>query len=216
MLQIVKNTGKFSAECVCVRCRNNYSVANKYDAKKSRIGDICKTCKTTISSIDNITQEILISVFNYDEDNGRLTHKHTTVSGNKGDIATICDNSNGYLKVTIGRKLMLAHRIIFVYMTGAFPKQVDHINHKRDDNRWSNLREVTARENQLNMSVSKNSTTGINGVAIHKPTGKYRAYIMVNRRQIHLGLFKEMDDAITARKDADIAYKFHKNHGVSR
>ena len=36
---------------------------------------------------------------------------------------------------------------------------------------------------------------------------------MVNRKQIHLGLFETLQEAIDARKQADITYSFHKNHG---
>lgn len=35
---------------------------------------------------------------------------------------------------------------------------------------------------------------------------KYYAYIMVNRKQISLGLYTELDDAIVARKAAEEKY----------
>ena len=44
-----------------------------------------------------------------------------------------------------------AHRIAFLWMTGRWPEpETDHINGIRNDNRWSNLREVTVSQNQLN------------------------------------------------------------------
>lgn len=58
--------------------------------------------------------------------------------------------------------------------------------------------------------VSKNSKTGITGVNEwrDKKTGeiRYRAYITVNRKQIHLGLFYDIKNAAKARKTAEEKY----------
>lgn len=35
---------------------------------------------------------------------------------------------------------------------------------------------------------------------------KYRAYITVDRRQIHIGTFKKLEDAVKARKNAEERY----------
>ena len=212
MLQVIENVGKFAAKCVCRRCRELYLVNNKYDAKKSRIGDICEECKTAISNMGEITKEKLQAVYDYDERSGSLSHRRTTFTGNAKEIATR-SHGCGYLYVHINKKRYFAHRIIYMYMTGCFPKQVDHINHIRDDNRWENLRDVGSRENSINTSLSKNSKTNVNGVCMHKPTGKYRAYIMVNRKHIHLGLFNSITEAKEARHKADVTYGFHGNHG---
>jgi hypothetical protein len=212
MLHVIESVGKFGAKGICANCRSEYNIANKYDAKKSRIGDLCNECKTLVSKMGEVTQLKLRSVYNYCEDTGELTYRVTTISGMAGELST-SRHSEGYLSVCINRKSFLAHRAIFLYMTGKLPMQIDHINHIRDDNRWCNLRNVESRDNQLNMSLSKNSTSGINGVSFHKQTGKYRAYIMINRKQIHLGMFIDLNEAKKARKNADIKYKFHHNHG---
>ena len=49
--------------------------------------------------------------------------------------------------------------------------------------------------------VNKNSSTGANGVSKMK-NGTYRAYINICRRQIHLGVYKTIEEAIAARDDA--------------
>jgi hypothetical protein len=61
-----------------------------------------------------------------------------------------------------------------------------------------------------NRSLNKNSTTGHRGVSILKPKKKYpdapsyyRAYIYFRRTQYHLGIFKDIKDAIAARKRAE-------------
>lgn len=98
-------------------------------------------------------------------------------------------------------------------VTGKFPEFIDHINHNKEDNRWENLREVTRTENNRNVPISKNNTTGITGISLHKPTKKYRAYISRGSKQIHLGLFESINDAVQVRQKALIDLGFHSNHG---
>ena len=81
----------------------------------------------------------------------------------------------------------------------------DHIDGDKLNNRRENLRVVTPQINQVNRkSVNKNNTSGVRGVS--KAYGKWRAQITVNRRNLHLGLFKTKDEALAARKRAELRY----------
>jgi hypothetical protein len=212
MIDIISKSGN-SGMCRCTQCRAEYTVKYISDARKSPIGDLCENCKSAIHSMGEITQEKLNKVFNYAPDTGILTYKTRTKNFNPGDIASHIVDS-GYHTTRINGIDYFTHRIIYLYMTGKWPHITDHINHDRADNRWKNLREVSDRENTLNTSLSKNSSTGINGVALHKPTGKYRAYINIQRKQIHLGLFNTIEEAQAARKLADTQHEYHENHGL--
>ena len=55
-------------------------------------------------------------------------------------------------------------------------------------------------------SLNKNSTTGHKGVSYQKKLGTYRAYITINRKQIHLGSFATIDEAVKAREAAEEKY----------
>lgn len=212
MIDIVHVTGKFSAICRCGRCQNEYPVKDKYGAIKSPIGHLCRLCKTTISTMTNPTQDSLNQVFNYDKATGLLTHKLTTASGFDGDLATY-RHSRGYLSVCIGRKQYLAHRIIFMMERGYWPEHVDHINHIKHDNRWDNLREVIQADNNRNMPKQANSATGYVGVSFMKTKNKYRAYITVDSKAKHLGVFDTAEEAAAARELASTHYGYHTNHG---
>ena len=68
------------------------------------------------------------------------------------------------------------------------------------------------RDNQLNMRIRKNNSSGVQGIRI-LPSGKFCAYITVRRKQISLGSYNTIEEAAKARRDAEALYGFHENHG---
>lgn len=96
--------------------------------------------------------------------------------------------------------LILLHKQI---MSGEY---IDHINHNKQDNRKSNLRVVTASQNNMNATKRIDNTSGVTGVSWHKGLGLWRARINVNSKEISLGCFNKFDDAVKARKDAEEKY----------
>ena len=161
----------------------------------------------------SITQERLKKYFHYDKNTGLFKRLIAVSQTQAGDIAS-CIGSHGYIKINILNNAYLAHRLAFLYMTGSIPEcQVDHINHVRTDNRWENLRLATNASNGRNQSKPISNKSGFTGVRFRKDIGKWAARIMVNRRDISLGCFEYISDAITARKQAEIKYGFHENHG---
>ena len=96
------------------------------------------------------------------------------------------------------------HRII---MNADKKTYVDHINSDSLDNRKSNLRICTNAENGRNrVSLNKNNTSGFRGVFWHAQHKKWAARIMVNKKQIHLGIFKDKLDAVNAYTLANQKY----------
>ena len=51
--------------------------------------------------------------------------------------------------------------------------------------------------------INNNNTSGVRGVSYRKNRGKWRAYIKIKRKNIHLGNFDTKEDAIAARKAAE-------------
>lgn len=73
-----------------------------------------------------------------------------------GKEAGAVNNDTKYRTVGIkGRKNYPIHRIIWLWMTGEWPDTIDHENGIRDDNRWCNLRNVTAKQNSQNRKLRK-------------------------------------------------------------
>lgn len=124
-----------------------------------------------------------------------------------------------YIGITLDKKSKnyKAHRLAFLYMTGEFiEKHVDHIDGNSMNNSWTNLREVTNQENQKNCKLSSNNLSGYNGVCFAKRERKWLVSIGVNKRKIFGGYFTNKEDAIKRRKELNLEYGFHENHGRKR
>jgi hypothetical protein len=92
-----------------------------------------------------------------------------------------------------GRKVLL-HR----WLMGEPVGQVDHENGFGLDNRRSNLRVATPKQNQGNARIRKDNTSGYKGVGWYKAGQQWRAYITVDKRLVHLGYFIDLTDAARA------------------
>ena len=82
------------------------------------------------------------------------------------------------------------------------PRQADHRNHNTLNNRQSNLRICTNRQNQMNRKLAQNKTSRFKGVSWYKRVGKWRAYIEINRKEKHLGYFMVEEFAALAYNNA--------------
>lgn len=85
-------------------------------------------------------------------------------------------------------------------------KYSDHLDRNPLNNRRHNLRIATLKENARNVSVNSKNTSGFIGVSMYKDTGKWRAYITVDGKQINLGSFENKEDAIRARLEGEAKY----------
>jgi hypothetical protein len=99
-----------------------------------------------------------------------------------------------YVELRIEGKLYLGHRLAWFYMTGEWPIRVDHEDTDKSNNRWSNLREATHKQNLCNRGKNKNNTTGYKGVCRLK-SGLFKANIKEDGKTKHLGVF---DDPVVA------------------
>jgi hypothetical protein len=93
-----------------------------------------------------------------------------------------------------------AHRLAWLYMKGEWPtSQIDHINQRKDDNRFENLREATDGQNKSNNSLRPDNKAGVTGVCYVESTGRWRAYCTVDGKQWSK-YFQSKGAAIAARK----------------
>lgn len=112
-------------------------------------------------------------------------------------------HSCGYVEHGRHDNQILLHRLI---MNPQDDMVVDHINHNPLDNRKSNLRICTQQKNVINKRKQSNNTSGTVGVTWNQSRKKWVAQIQINRKNITLGRFNTKEEAIQARKQAEIEY----------
>jgi len=167
-----------------------------------------------LSCPGDLTRAMLKQELRYSPEEGLFVRRIARGSEPVGAIAG-CINEKGYWLIGLGGFEFRAHRLAYLYMAGWMPVEVDHKDHVRDNNRWDNLRPATRAINCQNQSRSKVNTSGVTGVEWASWARKWRAQVQKDGRMIHLGYFDKFEDAVAARKDADIKYGFHPNHGAT-
>jgi hypothetical protein len=112
---------------------------------------------------------------------------------------------SGYIEMRIDGVRGLAHRFAWFYMYGVWPKEIDHINGDKSDNRRINLRDVSRTINNANShKLRKKNKSGVRGVSWFSRDGLWRATIYINKRAKNLGHFKTIEEAAKARRDAEL------------
>jgi|WetSurMetagenome_2_1015567.scaffolds.fasta_scaffold452159_2 hypothetical protein len=170
----------------------------------------------------DMSAELVRQLLDYDQDTGNLrwktrtpihfspTQKQTAAdrcknwnSNYAGKIAGHRRKNQNYISMSINSKGVLAHRAIWLIMTGEWPKnEIDHRNGDGYDNRWVNLRAATPSQNQHNKGKSKRNKSGFTGVTSHPSTNKWRARICLNWSEHNLGYFDTKEDAAKAYLEA--------------
>jgi len=161
-----------------------------------------------------LTQETLKEYINYNPDTGVFTWiKRPWIRSMvyPGDIAGN-PMASKYLQVSLFNRTYLTHRLAFLYMTGEWPTGlVDHIDRDRANNRWSNLRLVTRKENTYN----KTSTPGKSGFrGVFKVKDRYYTKISVDNKMIHIGVYDTPEEASAAHENARSIYYIIKDNNA--
>jgi hypothetical protein len=162
------------------------------------------------------TQKELWHYFDYDPETGlfyiRVRRRGSYLQiGDQVGCKQSINKHLMYLMIVFDKKRYLAHHLAWVYMTGKWPKQVDHLDGNPLNNAWDNLREVTQSQNMRNAKKAKHNQSGCTGVSWDKKRHKWRVQVC-NK---HIGHFEEFDDACTARRIAEkLEGGFTTRHGT--
>ena len=191
-LTVIDYVGKIGGKCswLCVCKCGEHVVKTSFQLHKNKLlaCDICNH-NITFEKKESYYKCMIQGTDNYfyiDIDDFEKIKNHNWNIKEDGYIWTSINNKNTYL-----------HRYILDVDDPSIV--IDHINHKKYDNRKSNLRKVTHSQNSMNNINQLNNMNGIRKAS--KTT--WRSQIYVDNKCIHLGSFKNLDDAIHARKLAE-------------
>lgn len=156
--------------------------------------------------MNDLTQGVLKKYIHYEPLTGVFTWIKT-VNGavSLGSVAGGISNQ-GYRRIMfMGRKYNAA-RLAFLYMTGSWPDEADHINRIRDDDRWCNLRNCSRSGNNMNRNQIKNTKSGFTGVSKHSGTGNWLVSIRTKAGRLHLGTYVDLELAALVASEARAKY----------
>lgn len=147
-------------------------------------------------------QIYLREVFDYEPDTGLLLWRRDRIKVKSGQRVGWFDKKDGYRYAYLDAITRKEHRFIWAYVTGEWPREIDHANGVRSDNRWSNLRVATRSQNRANSRLPKNNTSGHKGVYWSVSCGKWVAMLGVNKKRKTLGRFSVLEDAVRTYEEA--------------
>ena len=165
--------------------------------------------------------DYLRSIFNYNKKTGKLIWKKKTSKfatnikiGTEAGYRRNRNRSDGRMQVAIKGEHYYVPRVIWKMMEGSIPNdmQVDHDDRDRSNDAWDNLSLKTQSENKKNSSLYCNNKSGVVGVSFHKQSRSWEGGIQNNNKK-EAKRFRTMNEAINWRKEKEVEYGFHKNHG---
>lgn len=141
----------------------------------------------------HLTQDRVRELFDYNQLTGELfwkVGKSNVPAGQLvGNLYRNPRRGKYVLQVGVDGKTYYCHRIIYLWVTGKLPAEIDHIDGNPMNNKFSNLRDATHAQNSRNSGLRRDNKIRLKGVRVQLRTGKYESHITVGGKQIHLGTF---------------------------
>ena len=215
----------------CKRCGIEKPLSDYYTSTRTNSGyrGTCKQCaheqyklryaknKNFIGSnkgtLPMPSQARLHELFEYHQD-GCFIRKVSAGNQKAGAKAFGKSEKCGRKRILVDGEHYLFHRVLWKFTYGNEPEFIDHINQDPSDNRIENLRQVDKFQNSRHQKLPKNNTSGFFGVSWYPSTQKWVCRICVNSKQIPIGYFTDIKDAVLAYNEA--CNKYHGEFGKSK
>ena len=166
-----------------------------------------------------LSQDEVRQAFDYDPDSGLLKWKISPGTGVKAGQIAGSVHYRGYIQINYKRMNLLAHRVIWVYMTGKNPTEfIDHIDGNASNNKWINLREATNKQNQENRAQQANNSSGYRGVTYRKKEKRWQAQVQHNKKYVYLGCYatkEQANEVVVNWRSNSFTHDFGRDRGAA-
>jgi hypothetical protein len=148
-----------------------------------------------------ITQDYLRKAFELDHRTGELFRKveiQNRVTREDKPAGSLRDD--GRCEVSVLGRVLRRHQLVYLYVHGRIPEQINHKNGILSDDRPENLREVTTSQRSMSKIAGRLGRDLPKGVSQHKwvKTNPFYARIKANGKTVHLGYFATPEEAAAA------------------
>lgn len=189
--------------CGCYASEKMAERNKKYSTKTNRI----KENDDTITLYDENDNKCIIDK----EDYGILKNWYWRKVEKRGEIDKGYWTTNSKSDDKYETSIIFIHQIVAEIKYGEYDRKEvmpDHLSRDTDDNRKCNIYLKNNMGNCKNRSLSKANSSGKTGVSFDKNSNAWVSLITVNYKTKYLGRYKNFDDAVKARKDAELKYGF--------
>lgn len=152
---------------------------------------------------EKLTAQRLKELLDYEPETGVFSWKVSRRGVRPGRTGNV--RPDGYIRIGIDGVSYLAHRLAWLYMTGAWPSiDVDHFDGNPSNNRFSNLRDVSQQTNLQNFRTAtrRNRSSSLLGVSYHARDELWRARIHIDGKERNIGYYKTSEEAHAAYLEA--------------
>lgn len=154
-----------------------------------------------------MTQDELRALVRYEPD-GRLialTRRGSVGAGVAIGSVKKTGKNAGYGQAEVDGKPYGLHRLVWFYHRGTWPKEIDHMNGDRLDNRIENLRPA---DRHVQMQNIHRAIGAVGLLGVSKEGKRFKASIVINGKQRSIGRF------ITAQQASDAYWAARKERSL--
>lgn len=155
---------------------------------------------TTDPALDH---DELTNALSYDPETGIFVWLRPGKGVSVGSVAGYY-RPGSYVTIKLNQVSYAAHRLAWFYVFRQWPvAMLDHIDRDKQNNRISNLREATCKQNIENAKTPSTNRTGYKGVFFipnRYPNKPYVAKICHHGKCIHIGNYRTAEEAYAAYK----------------
>jgi hypothetical protein len=149
----------------------------------------------------DLSLSLVLEMLEYQPETGALLQRKARPKVKVGSLAGVV-TPYGYRYIQLQGRKYAAHRLIWYIEHGSFPPHdIDHIDGNKLNNKITNLREATRKQNCENKGAQKNNKLGIRGVSYNQRLRKYVAQIQHNGINQYIGLYTDPQEASKAYEE---------------